>query len=113
MNPSIHYFECISILFSSGLSFAIIRHLHFIFSYMSNPDFVFFLNNQAKFFSLYPKKYLLIKDERIIKAANSYKDAFLFAIHQGFKEGSYIIQESTKDLTDIAENFYSHNVSFK
>ena len=79
---------------------------------MSNPDFVFYTNNQADFFTRYPKKFLLIREEAVVMVANSYKEAFLYALHHGFEPGSYIIQESSKELSDIAEYFYSHNVSF-
>ena len=80
---------------------------------MSNPDFVFFLNNQATLYSQFPSKFILIRKESVVKVFDSYKAAFLYALHQGFDPGSYIIQESAKDLSEVAENFYSLNVSFK
>lgn len=80
---------------------------------MADGNLSFFLNNQENLYTQYPKKYLLIESEKVVKVADSYKEAFLYAMHKHMKQGSYIIQETAKNLSDIAENFYSLNVSFK
>lgn len=80
---------------------------------MADHNFSFFLNNQEDLFALYPKKYVLIKSENVEKVANSYEEAFLYAIRNHMEQGTYIIQETAKSMSDIAEKFYSLNVSFK
>lgn len=80
---------------------------------MSDLNFSFFLNNQEDLYSKFPKKYVLIKSEKVEFVANSYEEAFLYAMHNHMEQGSYIIQETAKTMSEIAENFYSLNVSFK
>lgn len=80
---------------------------------MTDNNFSFFLNNQEDLFSRYPQKYVIIKSETVVKVANSYEEAFLYAMRNHMEQGSYIIQETAKRMSDIAENFYSLNVSFK
>lgn len=80
---------------------------------MADNNFSFFLNNQEDLYSRYPKKYILIESEKVIKVASSYEEAFLYAMRNHLEQGSYIIQETARNMADIAENFYSLNVSFK
>ena len=79
---------------------------------MLNTNFSFFLDNQKDLYSRYPKKFILIRDGKIEIVTDSYRDAFVYAVRNHFEQGSYIIQESAKDMDDVAENFYSINVSF-
>lgn len=80
---------------------------------MSDTIFSFFLDNQQNLYNKFPKKFILIRSEKVVKITDTYKEAFLYAVNSHMEEGTYIIQESVKDLADIAEKFYSHNVTFE
>lgn len=80
---------------------------------MTDNNFTFFINNQEDLFNHYPKKYVLIREEKVEKVAASYEEAFLFAMRNHMEQGTYIIQETARKMSDIAENFYSLNVTFQ
>ena len=80
---------------------------------MKDLNFLFFIDNQQKLSEEFPRKYLLIHNESIEAVLDSYEEAFLYAQRHGLSKGSYLIQQSSEELDEVAEVFYSHNLSFK
>ena len=80
---------------------------------MDNSNYSYFVQHISELYKEYAKKMVVISNNNVVGAFDSYKEAFLYVVKNHVKEGDYIIQESVENIDDNSEMFYSLNVSFK
>ena len=73
-------------------------------------DFDYFMNNIASLYKEYGHRFLVIKNEQVIGAYNSFDDALNETIKTE-KPGTFLIQECVEDPKDLILTFQG-NVAF-
>lgn len=59
-----------------------------------------FRENHKKLYELYPNKYLVIVDKKVVEKFDSSHDAFIFA-RSKYKYGEFNISKCTYDIYDL------------
>ncbi len=70
-------------------------------------DFKYFIDNHDDIFSKYPNKYVVIKDQTILYAEDTFDSAFEKAITDGLEVGSFLIQECTEGDSAYTQTYHS------
>lgn len=73
-------------------------------------DFKYFINNHDEIFSKYPNKYVVIKNQTILYAEDTFDSAFEKAITNGLEVGSFLIQECTEGDSAYTQTYHSRVV---
>ena len=73
---------------------------------MLEKEYQYYNLHKDKLLKQYLGKFLLIRDEDVIDAYDSEKDAFIAAQGRGFEVGSFLIQECSPDSA-LKETFHS------
>lgn len=72
-----------------------------------SKDFKWFIENHDSLYTLYPNKYIVIQEQAVIYAGNTFEDALNNALSKGLKLGSFIIQECTEGEGGYTQTFGS------
>ena len=75
-----------------------------------SKDFKFFLDNHKDLYDKYPNKVLVIKEEEVLFAEDTFENALETAISQGLIPGTFIIQECTEGEESYTQSFSSRVV---
>lgn len=78
---------------------------------MLEKEFEFYTQNHSKLFSLYPNRYLVIKDQKVIFNEDSVKNALEASQREGLQPGTYIIQKCEEGVESYTQVYHSR-VSF-
>lgn len=78
---------------------------------MIEEDFAFFKEHQKELYSSYPDKYLIIKDKKVVVAADNIPDAMDIATEKKLQPGTFLLQFCGKDEWAYTQVFHSR-VSF-
>lgn len=78
--------------------------------YNPEKDFRFFTENHDKIFATYPNKYVVIREESVILAAETFEDALAEAQARGLKVGEFIIQQCTEGDSAYTQMFHSRAI---
>ena len=73
-------------------------------------DYDFFINNLGALYKEYGHRFLVIKNEKVIGAYNSFDDALTEALKTE-KLGTFLVQECVKNPDDLILHFQG-NISF-
>ncbi|HBB00735.1 MAG: hypothetical protein A2W86_11825 [Bacteroidetes bacterium GWD2_45_23] len=73
---------------------------------MPDKNFKYFTDNHDKLFNLYPNKNIVIKDEEVKFASDSFDEALSFAAEH-YELGTFLIQLCTKDKEGYTQTFHS------
>ncbi|MDR0519302.1 MAG: hypothetical protein LBG82_04535 [Clostridiales Family XIII bacterium] len=73
-------------------------------------DYDYFINNLASLYQKYGHRFLVIKNEKVIGAYNSFDDAFSETIKTE-KLGTFLIQDCVSNPDDLIRTFQG-NISF-
>jgi hypothetical protein len=73
-------------------------------------DYEYFINNLADLYKEYGHRFLVIKNEKVISAHNSFDDAFAETV-KNEPLGTFLIQECVADPSELIKTFQG-NVSF-
>jgi hypothetical protein len=73
-------------------------------------DYEYFINNLAALYKEYGHRFLVIKNEKVISAYNSFDDAFAETIKTE-PLGTFLIQECVADTAELIKTFQG-NVAF-
>ncbi len=73
---------------------------------MLEKEFKYFTDNQDKLFKQYPNKNIVIKDENVVYAADSFDDALKHAV-ENFELGTFLIQHCTEGSEGYTQTFHS------
>lgn len=74
-----------------------------------NLDYQWFENNKNSLFAQFPNKQLVISEEQVLGAFDTFEDALEFALSK-MKAGEFNIQECTD--SDTNAYYYNHAVRF-
>jgi hypothetical protein len=74
------------------------------------PDYGYFIDNLAALYQQYGHRFLVIKNEKVIGAYNSFDDAFTETVKTEAL-GTFLIQECVSDPKELVKTFQG-NVSF-
>ena len=77
---------------------------------MLNKDYEYFERNMSSFYKKYGRKFLVIKNQKVIGEYGSFEEAFRETT-KNEKLGTFLIQECFKNVKESVHHFQS-NVSF-
>lgn len=72
-----------------------------------SKDFKWFVENHDSLYNLYPNKHIVIQEQNVIYAGDTFEDALNNAISRGLQLGSFIIQECTEGEDSYTQTFSS------
>ena len=78
---------------------------------MLENEFKYYIDNQDTFVKKYNGKYLVIKNNSVVGAFNSEKDAYFNSIEK-FELGTFLIQKCTPGDEAYTQHFYTPRVVF-
>ena len=78
---------------------------------MCDKNYEFFVSHFDELYSKYPEKYIVIKDQAVLNAYDSFDEAYSTTIISE-ELGTFIIQECTKNTDKSINHFFSNNVVF-
>ena len=78
---------------------------------MLEKEFESYTQNHSKLFSLYPNRYLVIKDQKVLFNEDSVKNALEASQREGLQPGTYIIQKCEEGVESYTQVYHSR-VSF-
>lgn len=78
---------------------------------MLEKEFEYYTQNHSKLFSLYPNRYLVIKDQKVLFNEDSVKNALEASQREGLQPGTYIIQKCEEGVESYTQVYHSR-VSF-
>ena len=78
---------------------------------MLEKEFEYYTQNHSKLFSLYPNRYLVIKDQKVLFNEDSVKNALEASQREGLQPGTYIIQKCEEGVDSYTQVYHSR-VSF-
>ena len=74
---------------------------------MMKENYDYFVKNHDSLFGMYPNKYLIIKDKKVIDTEDTMKKAIEYVDTHNFKSGEYIIQLCTLGDSAYTSSFCS------
>lgn len=74
---------------------------------MQDEDFKYFKENHEDLLKVYPNKYLVIKDKKILFFEDTFEEALTKAIDGGHDVGSFIIQLCSAGEGGYTQTFHS------
>ena len=74
-------------------------------------DFIFFKDHHSEIFAKYPNMFVVIKNETVQFANNSFEEAYANAISNGLELGSFLIQECTEGDAAYTQ-FFTNQIVF-
>lgn len=77
---------------------------------MADKNYEFFVANLKDLYKSYKNKFVVIKDEKVIGAYDSFDDAFKTTIKTE-ELGTFLIQQCLKEGTEV-NYFHSNNIAF-
>lgn len=78
--------------------------------YNPEKDFRFFTENHDSIFATYPNKYVVIREETVILAADTFENALTEAQSRGLNVGEFIIQQCTEGDSAYTQMFHSRAI---
>ena len=75
-----------------------------------SDNFHFFLENHDRLFSEYPDKMLVIQDNKVVFAEDTFDEALEKALKAGLVPGTFLIQECTEGEESYTQSFSSRVV---
>lgn len=79
--------------------------------YMCDKNYEYFISHFDELYLKFPEKYIVIKNQSILGAYDSFNDAYTITISTE-ELGTFLIQECTKNTEKSINNFFSNNVVF-
>lgn len=70
-------------------------------------DFKYFIDNHDEIFANYPNKFVVIKDETVLYAEDSFELALEKATSNGLEVGTFLIQECTEGDGAYTQTYHS------
>ena len=74
---------------------------------MLEKEFAYFRDHQQDLYSIYPDKYLLIKNKEVVGVADCIADALDLAEDKDLQPGTYLLQFCGKDEWAYTQVFHS------
>ena len=74
---------------------------------MLENEYKYYKDHQSELVSMYPDKYLIIKDEKVISAFETLAEAIDYANVNGLIEGEYLLQLCAKKRRGLVCVFHS------
>lgn len=74
-------------------------------------SFRYFTENHDEIFSRYPNKFVVLCDESVILAKDTFVEAYEGAIAAGHQPGTFLVQECTEGDSAYTQ-FFSSNIAF-
>lgn len=75
-----------------------------------DKDFKYFLENQDKIFSKYPNKFVVIYNEEVVLADDTFEGALEDALKENLELGTFIIQECSGNPKSYTQSFHSRAI---
>lgn len=73
-------------------------------------EFKFFTENHNKIYQEYPDKYVVIQNEAVVLAADSFEEALNAAIEKGMQVGEFLVQQCTEGESGFTQIFHSRAI---
>ncbi len=73
-------------------------------------EFKFFTENHNKIYQEYPDKYVVIQNEAVVLAADSFEEALNVAIEKGMQVGEFLVQQCTEGESGFTQIFHSRAI---
>ena len=73
-------------------------------------EFQFFTDNHDVIYQEYPNKYVVIYNESVVLAADSFDNALKEAIDRGLELGEFLIQQCTEGDSGYTQIFHSRAI---
>ena len=70
-------------------------------------EFEYFTKNHSELFSLYPNRYLVIRDQKVLFNEDSVKHALEVSAKNGLTPGTYIIQKCEEGVDSYTQVYHS------
>lgn len=74
-------------------------------------DFKFFKRNHEEILDKYPNKFVVIQNECVLFAENTFDEAYAHAMSEGLELGSFLIQECSAGNAAYTQ-FFSNQIAF-
>lgn len=73
-------------------------------------EFKFFTENHNNIYQEYPDKYVVIQNEAVVLAADSFEEALNAAIEKGMQVGEFLVQQCTEGESGFTQIFHSRAI---
>ena len=73
-------------------------------------EFKFFTENHSNIYQEYPDKYVVIQNEAVVLAADSFEEALNAAIEKGLQVGEFLVQQCTEGESGFTQIFHSRAI---
>ena len=73
-------------------------------------EFKFFTENHNYIYQEYPDKYVVIQNEAVVLAADSFEEALNAAIEKGMQVGEFLVQQCTEGESGFTQIFHSRAI---
>ena len=77
---------------------------------MLEKEFKFFRENHASLYAKYPNKYLVIKNEEVLFASDSFASSLDWAVQKGLIAGEYMVQLCSEGDSAYTQTFHSRAI---
>lgn len=74
---------------------------------MLEKEFEYYTQNHSKLFSLYPNKYLVIKEKKVLFSTDTMQSALELSREQGLEPGTFLIQKCEEGAESFTQVYHS------
>lgn len=74
---------------------------------MLEKEFKYFREHHDDLYHLYPNKYLVIKDDKVIYIADTFEKALDLAVDAGYQVGEFLVQLCSEGDEAYTQTFHS------
>lgn len=74
---------------------------------MLEHEFQYFTTHLKSLFTKYPNKYLVLQNQSVVLASDTFSEALTQAHERGLKTGTFIIQQCGADASCYTQTFHS------
>lgn len=76
----------------------------------NKEDFQYFIDNHDKILEMYPNKFVVIKDKKVLFADDTFEGALEKAVSDGHDVGTFLIQECTEGDSAYTQTYHSRAI---
>lgn len=75
-----------------------------------DKNFKYFLKAQPELYAKYPNKYLVIKDEAVVYAADTLEGSLGYTLEHKLEPGTFLLQQCKEGENAYTQTFYSRAI---
>lgn len=77
---------------------------------MLEKEFAYFKSRHDELFSSYPNKYLIIKGNTVVYAAETFDEALKYALGKGMEIGTFLLQLCSEGSDAFTQTFHTRAI---